>query len=327
MINFTIPKGHLMTKTLELLKRSGYSIVSNPRGYRPSINDPSISVKILRPQEIPIFVEEGSHDIGISGSDWINETDSEVEILLNLDYANVKVVLAVPETMRDIHNVDDLINHYHRKNIDLKISTEYLNLTKKVFMNNDTYKTLYGDEDPLIVTPWWKSGKNENIKIFLSFGATEAKPPEDANAIVEVVETGTSLSSNGLKIIEELYNSTAVFIANKASLKNPKKREKILDIMTLLKGVVDGKRKLHMFLNVCEENLLEVTKAIPSLKSPTISKLRDEGWYSLNTVIDRAIFLEILPKLRKLAQGLIIFEPRQVLLLEENSKLEEFSYG
>jgi ATP phosphoribosyltransferase len=134
---------------------------------------------------------------------------------------------------------------------------------------------------------------------------------------MEVVETGTTLQQNNLKIIDIISKSTAVLIANKKALFDPEKREKIYDILTLLKGVVDGRKKIHIFVNVREENLKRLVSELPALKRPTISPLSDEGWYSVNTIIDRRDFLEILPALRKLAQGLVVHVPRQILSLQE----------
>jgi ATP phosphoribosyltransferase len=179
--------------------------------------------------------------------------------------------------------------------------------------------------DPILVTPWLRKGENERVIIYLSFGATEAKPPENADAIVDAVETGTSLEENKLKSIGAVMESTAVLIANKNSLRNPGKREKIYDIVTLLRGVVDGRKKLHIFVNVSKDNLDELLHSLPALRSPTITPLSDEDWYSVNTIIDREHFLEQLPTLRRLAQGLVVYEPRQVLSLDETTSREEES--
>jgi ATP phosphoribosyltransferase len=184
-------------------------------------------------------------------------------------------------------------------------------------MNNPVYRRFFGDKPPLIITPWWKKGENERVSVYLSFGATEAKPPENADAIVEVIETGTSLEQNNLKVIDEIMESSAVLIANKKAFENPVKKEKIYDILTLLRGVIDGRKKLHIFMNVSEENLKKLMKNLPALKSPTISPLSDEGWFSINTVIEKEHFLEILPLLRRIAQGLVVHEPRQILPLKE----------
>lgn len=316
-VKFVIPKGHLETDTLKMLERAGYYISGHDRTYRPSINDPDIELKILRPQEIPTFVSEGVQDVGISGWDWVAETKADVEILLDLEFSRVRLVVAVPRAWNDINSLSDLIRRGANNGDSIRISTEYLNATLEYVKANPVYRELYGDADPLVVTPWWRIGQNKMLAIYLSFGATEAKPPEDADAIVEIVGTGTSLTQNSLKIVEEVMETSALLIANKQALKDPEKREKIMDILTLLKGVVEGAKKIHIFANVKRTNLQELLDYLPALKRPTISNLSDPEWCAINTVIDKMKFLEILPTLRTLAQGLVVYEPRQVLPLEE----------
>ena len=316
-VRFAIPKGHLAEPTLQTLRRAGYVITGEERTYRPTINDPEIELKVLRPQEIPIFVSEGLQDVGITGLDWVRETGAEVEVLLNLEHSHVRLVVAVPKSWRKINSLKSLIEEFAREGKPLRISTEYLNLTAQYLKGNEAYRRLYGDSDPVAVTPWWRKGDNDRVLIYLSFGATEAKPPEDADAIFEVIETGTTLEQNDLKPIETVMESTAVLIANKSSLKDPEKREKIYDILTLLRGVVDGRKKLHIFVNVSRENLPRLLERLPALKRPTVAPLSDKDWYSVNTVIDKDQFLQLLPTLRRLAQGLVVYEPRQVLPLDQ----------
>jgi len=324
-VKFLIPKGSLGENTYQILKEAGYVISGQERKYRPSINDPQIILKILRPQEIPIFVEEGLHDIGITGQDWVQETGANVHILMDLEYGKVKLLLAIPEEWRHINSLSQLLKTFSDEEKNVRITTEYLNTTVKYITTNSTYRKLYGNTQPMVVTPWWRKGENSKVSIFLSFGATEAKPPENADAIVDIAETGTTIEQNNLKPIECLNESQAVLIVNKDALRNPSKREKIYDILTLLKGVVDGRKKLHIFVNVKEENLNHIIENLPSLKGPTISPLSTKGWYSINTVIDRKNFLTLLPTLRKLAQGLVVHEPRQILSLEEISGEENGS--
>ena len=316
-VKFAIPKGHLGDQTLKILERAGYRITGHDRTYRPGINDPGIELKVLRPQEIPTYVSEGVQDVGISGRDWVAENKADVETLLDLEYAKVRLVIAVPKSWNTINSLSELI----RKSIDedstLRISTEYLNAAKEYIKQNPVYREAYGDKDPVVISPWWRIGENERVAIYLSFGATEAKPPEDADAIIEVIETGTSLQQNGLKVIEEVMQTSALLIANKKALSDPEKKEKILDILTLIRGAVDGAKKLHIFANVKKSNLEELLKQLPALKRPTISELSDPEWCAINTVIDKDMFIQILPTLRNLAQGLVLYEPRQVLPLEE----------
>jgi ATP phosphoribosyltransferase len=316
-IKFAIPKGHLERDTLNILERAGYHVSGDGRTYRPSINDPGIELKILRPQEIPTFVSEGVQDVGISGRDWVAENKADVEVLLDLEYSRVRLVIAVPRSWVDVNSLSDLIRKCAGEERPLRVSTEYLNAATDYIKANPDYKELYDDRDPVIVTPWWKIGENERVAIYLSFGATEAKPPEDADAIIEVVDTGTSLQQNNLKIVEEIMETSALLIANRRAMKDPEKREKIMDILTLLKGAVDGSRKLHIFANVRRDNLETLLESLPALKRPTVSDLSDPDWCAINTVIDKMKFLEIIPTLRTLAQGLVVYEPRQVLPLEE----------
>ena len=316
-VSFVIPKGHLAEGAFRLLERAGYIISGSERTYRPSINDPKIELKVLRPQEIPVFVGEGLHDLGITGMDWLNETRADVEVLLDLEYARVRLVLAVPKSWTHINSLSSLLEKFYREGKTLRISTEYLNVSAEYLMKNPTYKRLYGEKEPLVITPWWRKGENNRVAIYLSFGATEAKPPENADAIIDVTETGETLERNNLKPIETVMESTAILIANKNSLKDPMKREKIYDVLTLLKGVIDGRKKLHIFVNVHKDNLPILLEKLPALKKPTIAPLSDKNWYSVNTVIDKNQFLEVLPILRRLAQGLVVYEPRQVLPLEE----------
>jgi ATP phosphoribosyltransferase len=316
-VRFALPKGTMSEATFKTLERAGYVISGEEYTYRPTLNDPEIELKVLRPQEIPLFVSEGLQDLGITGLDWLRETCADVEVLLNLEYSRIKLAVAVPKPWTAIDSLSDLLEEFSREGKTLRISTEYLNLSAEYLRGNSVYRRLYGDTDPLMITPWWKKGENEKVVLFLSFGATEAKPPENADAIIDVIETGTTLEQNDLKAIETVMESTAVLIANKKALKNPAKREKIFDVLTLLRGVVDGRKKLHIFVNVNKDNLEALLKSLPALKRPTIAPLSDKDWYSVNTVIERNLFLELLPTLRKLAQGLVIYEPRQVLPLDE----------
>jgi len=279
-------------------------------------------VKMLRPQEIPTLVAEGLYDVGITGKDWVGETNSDVEPILDLEYGKIRLVIAFPDKYR-YKNLDAMVADYGKKKKTLRISSEYLTTASKFLKQLKSYKKYYGNKDPLIVTPWVRLGNNKNVQIHLSFGATEAKPPEDVDAIMDVTETGTTLKQNKLKIVDEVLTSTAHLIVNKKSLKDPKKREKIFDIVTLMRGAVIGRKYLHIYLNVEEKNLKKLLSQMPSLKRPTISPLSEEGWFGVNTVIKKEEYHKLIPKLRKIAQGLVVHEPRQILELEEIKRDEE----
>jgi len=321
-VRFAIPAGSLAKATFEILQRSGYKVSGQERTYRPAINDPQIELKILRPQEIPVFVSEDLQDVGITGQDWIKETHSDVEVIQNLEYGRIRLVVAVPKALNK-NSIGEIMESLWSKGKNFRVSTEYLNIASEYIKSNPAYKKRFGESDPMIVTPWWKKGDNSRAKIFLSFGATEAKPPENSDCIIDVTETGSTIEANNLKIIETIMTSSAVLVANKKALDDPAKKEKICDIMTLLKGVVDGSKRIHIFVNVKKANLQKLLTDLPALKNPTISPLADENWLSVNTIIEKDHLIELLPKIRKLAQGIVVYEPRQVLALEELKRKDE----
>ena len=315
-VKFAVPKGSIEAATFKILEEAWQSVVGIGRTYRIRLSDPEIEVKVLRPQEIPTYVQEGFYDIGITGRDWIREAKANIKILLDLEYGLVKQVFAVPEHFES-SNLTELIGEFATKNKPLRISTEYLTTTSSHIKENSAYKRYFGDISPMIITPWLRVGENRNVQIFLSFGATEAKPPEDVDAIFDITETGTTLVQNKLKVIDTVMESSAVLVANKDSLRDVKKREKVSDMVALLKGVVEGRKKLHIFVNVKKENLDSLLANMPALKKPTISTLSEDGWYGVNTIIDKNEFIQIVPIMRKLAQGLVVMDPRQILPLDE----------
>lgn len=320
-ITFAIPKGSLERATYEFIEKAFIKLYGKERSYRPTSSDTEIMFKILRPQEIPIYVSDGLYDLGITGLDWVQETSADVKVLLNLEYGQTKLVFAVPKTYES-KSMSELIKKYWSENRILRISTEYPLSVSNYLMSLSEYKQIYGEIKPIIITPWWKTGENKSIQIYLSFGATEAKPPEEADAIADVSETGTTLEQNGLKPLDLIIDSQAVLIANKNSLSDEKKREKIYDIVALFRGVIESGKKLHIFVNVKEDNLQPLIAILPGLKGPTISKLSKPGWYAVNTVISRSEYIKLLPKLRKLAQGLVVHEPQLIMPLEEIAKEE-----
>jgi len=316
IVKFAIPKGSIEDQTFKILEEAWQTVRGRGKTYRVKLSDPEIEVKILRPQEIPTYVQEGFYDIGITGKDWIVEASADVKILLDLEYGQVNQVIAIPENF-EYNNLTELIEGFAKQKRTLRISSEYLTTASAHVRSNKSYQKYYSDISPMIITPWMRIGENKLVEIFLSFGATEAKPPEDVDAIYDITETGTTLVQNNLKVIETVAYSSAQLIANKNSLDDKIKAEKIADILALLKGVVEARKKLHIFVNVKEENLQKLLESLPALKGPTISKLSEVGWYGVNTVIDKNEFIKIVPKLREIAQGIVVMQPKQILPLEE----------
>ncbi len=320
-VRFLVPKGSLQDTWEAILKTAGYKLSTGSRGYRPVTNDETIEMKMLRPQEIPNYLVDNEGDIGITGLDWVKETRTtdDIEVLLDLNAGKVRLVFAIPQSWDSLNTVDEFLEYFGKNGKELRISTEYINTTIDFLLKSKVYQKYFDGKKPKVITPWIMYGDNDKVKIFLSFGATEAKAPEIVDAVIDNTETGSTLKANGLKIIDVIDTSSAMLIGNKDAMKDPWKAEKIKDIMTLLQGVVDARQKLHVFMNVKDENLPALLDKLPALKKPTISKLTgtgSEGWSAINTIVPKEDFLKMVPVFRKYAQGLVVYEPRQILPLE-----------
>jgi len=282
MITIVIPKGSLEAQTLLLFKQADLEIKVTNREYNPSIEDPRIEcVKILRPQEIPEYVEIGYFDLGITGRDWIAERGVDVVEIADLSYSKmaekegaVKIVLAVPADRADINEAKDVPPQS-------KISTEYPKLTKSFFDN--------------LGIP---------VQIFFSYGATEAKDMMDG--IVELTETGETLRKNNWRIIHTILESHTKLIANKDSWNDSSKRAEIEEIKTLLSGVIEARGKVLLSMNVAGTKLKEVMSALPAMKKPTISQLYEQDYYAVETVVSKREVNVLIPKLKSMGAEDII---------------------
>ncbi len=282
-----LPKGSLEEATYKLFAKAGFNIRAKSRSYYPTVDDPELSLILLRPQEMARYVEDGVVDVALTGYDWIVENGARVVEILDLTYAKqtrstVKWVLAVKEGSK-IKSVKDLEGK--------KIATELVNVTKKYLKRN---------------------GVDADVEF--SWGATEVKPPLLADAIVEVTETGSSLRANNLKVIDVVLESSTKFIANKESIKDPWKKEKIDIIAMLLNGAIKAEGKVGLKMNVSESNLGKILAVLPSLKRPTVSSLSEEGWCSVETIIDENVVRMIIPELKKNgASGIIEYPLNKVI--------------
>ncbi|MFH2012226.1 MAG: ATP phosphoribosyltransferase [Pseudomonadota bacterium] len=283
-----IPKGSLEKATIELFRKAGWNILSDSRNYFPEINDKEIKCALIRAQEMSRYVEEGTLDVGLTGKDWILENSSDVVVVQNLIYSKVtqrptKWVLVVPEDS-PIRRLEDLEGK--------KISTELVNFTKKFF-----------------------SDRKINVEVEFSWGATEAKVVERlVDAIVEVTETGTTIRAHGLRIVQELMESNTQLIANKKSVKDTWKQKKIEQIRILLNGALQAENKVGLKMNIAEEDMDKITKILPSLKAPTIAKLYKQDWYSVETIVDKNIVRELIPRLQEAgAEGIIEYPLNKVV--------------
>lgn len=311
-VKFVIPKGSLEKATFKLLAQAWAYVNRRERSYRVYLDDPEISVKMMRPQEIPTLVADGLYDIGITGRDWVLETSADVVEMVDLEYGRIRLVTAFPESLPH-KTLDEMIAAYASDNRVLRISSEYLTTASAFVKGCTAYKEAHGDSDPLIVTPWLRRGENTDVQIHLSFGATEAKPPNDVDAILDVTETGTTLVQNNLRIADNVMTSTARLIGNAISLGEESKAQKMQDIAMLLDGAVQARKHLHIYFNVRRENLDAVLEQLSSLKRPTVSPLSDPEWYAVNTVIRKEEYHSLVPRLSRMGQGLVVHEPRQIL--------------
>ena len=272
ILKLGIPAGSLQEATANLFAKAGYKITYASRSYYPNIDDPEIQCTLIRAQEMPRYVEDGSLDCGLTGYDWILENDAKVTEVAELIFSKVsrrpvRWVLAVPEDS-PVRSVKDLQGK--------RIATEVVSLTRR-----------------------WLAERGVTAHVEFSWGATEVKPPRLADAIVEVTETGSSLGANNLRIVEELLQSTTRFIANENAYADPWKREKIDDIVLMLRGAMSAEGKVGLMMNVRQDELSAVLAILPALKKPTISSLSDAEWVAVNTILDESVVRHMLPKLKQ----------------------------
>jgi ATP phosphoribosyltransferase len=283
-----IPKGSLQDATLDLFARAGWKITVNSRSYVPSIDDSEIECLLVRAQEMARYVETGALDAGITGHDWVVETNSAVDELAELIYAKqrlarVRWVLAVPEDSA-IHKPRDLAGKV--------IATEVVHITEAYLARH-----------------------NVTARVDFSWGATEVKVPQLADAIVEVTETGSSLRANRLRIIDTVLESATVFIMNRQAAADAWKREKAENLILMLQGAIAAATKVGLLLNVRRDDLPGVLDVLPALKKPTISTLSDPDWVAVNTIIEEAVVRQILPKLKAAnAQGIVEYPLNKIVL-------------
>ena len=282
ILKLGLPKGSLQESTLKLFRKAGYHISISSRSYYPSFDDPEIEAMLIRAQEMAGYVENGIIDCGLTGKDWIMEQNASVHEVAELIYAKeglrpVKWVIAVPNDSK-IKTVKDLNGK--------RIATELVGFTKRFL-------------------------KSKGVKAVVDFswGATEVKPPHLADAIVELTETGASLKANNLRVIETILESSTRFVANKKAWNDKWKRQKMENIVMLLKGALAAEEKVGLKMNVSARYLKRVMSLLSAMHSPTISALSDEGWNALEVMINEKQVRELIPKLKKAGASAIVEYP------------------
>jgi ATP phosphoribosyltransferase len=283
-----IPKGSLENATIDLFRRAGFNITTSSRSYFPAVDDPEIECMLIRAQEMARYVEDGILDAGLTGRDWIEEIEAQVDTVCDLIYAKqsfgkVRWVLAVPESS-PYQNVRDLQGKI--------IATELVATTQRYLKQHGV-----------------------TAKVEFSWGATEVKPPTLADAIVEVTETGSSLRANKLRIIDTLLESNTQLIANRDSYADEWKRRKLGDLKMLLEGAINALGKVGLMLNVEQAQLKAVLAVLPALKKPTISHLSDDNWLAVNTILDESTVRQIIPRLKEAgAQGIVEYPLNKIVM-------------
>jgi ATP phosphoribosyltransferase len=274
LLKLVLPKGSLERATLALFEAADLSVRrSSQVEYKASIADPRIDeVRILRPQEIPRYVADGLFDLGIAGRDWVEETESDVVVLGELEYSKAsanpfRIVVAVADDS-PWDKVEDLPD-------GVKVSTEYPGLTRRFFADR---------------------GVRADVR--LSYGATEAKVPDIVDCVVDGTETGRALRAANLRIIGEVLASFTALIANPASHADPAKRQAMLQLKVLLDGVLEARGKVLVKLNVGGDRLAEVIRLVPSMKAPTVSELSGQGGYAVETVVAKSVINTLIPALK-----------------------------
>jgi ATP phosphoribosyltransferase len=287
VLKLGIPAGSLQEATGELFRKAGYKITFQSRSYYPAIDDPEIHCTLIRAQEMPRYVQDGSLDCGLTGYDWILENDARVVELAELVFSKVskrpvRWVLAVPNDS-PVRDVKDLQGK--------RIATEVVNLTRR-----------------------WLARHGVEAQVEFSWGATEVKPPRLADAIVEVTETGSSLRANNLRIVTELLQSTTRFIANERACADPWKKQKMDDLILMLQGAMAAEGKVGLMMNVRRSDLPAVLKILPALQTPTVSSLSDPDWVDVNTIVDESVVRHIAPQLKQAgARGIVEYPLNKII--------------
>jgi ATP phosphoribosyltransferase len=279
VLKLGLPKGSLQESTFDLLSKAGFHFSVSSRSYFPSIDDDELTAMLVRAQEMARYVEDGVFDAGITGLDWIAETEADVHVVADLIYSKasmrpVRWVLAVPEDS-DIQSVHDLEGK--------RIATEVVNLTRR-----------------------WLKEHGVTADVEFSWGATEVKAPDLVDAIVEVTETGNSLRANNLRIAEVLLKSNTQLVANKQAWEDPWKRRKIENIALLMEGAIRAEGRVGLKLNARKEDVNAIVQLLPALRNPTVSPLFANDWVAIETVIEERQVRRLIPELKRAgAEGIL----------------------
>ncbi|MCR4626575.1 MAG: ATP phosphoribosyltransferase [Treponema sp.] len=280
-LKILLPKGRIYQNVIGLLSGAGIKVDLPDRAYRPTVNQDDLEAKVMKPQNIGKLLELGSHDIGFTGRDWIQETNADVEEIMDLGFDKVRIVAAVPNAMDD-------------KTLASKrviVATEYEQIARR-----------------------WLESRKQDFLIVRTYGATEVFPPDDADMIIDNTATGRTLVENGLRIVDTILTSSTCMFASKKALKDPAKKQKIMELKMLFEAVIDARDRVMLEMNCTKENFDKLVKGLPAMRSPTVAPLYGDNGYALKIAVKKGEVPKLLPRLRELgATDILEYELRKVL--------------
>jgi len=280
-LKILLPKGRIYDNVVELFSGAGISIRLPERAYRPTVNQDDLEAKVMKPQNIGKLLELGAHDVGFTGRDWIDETGADVEEIMDLGFDTVRIVAAVPAALDE--------KALRAKTVI--VATEYEKIAK-----------------------CWLDEKKYDSLVVRTYGATEVFPPDDADMIIDNTATGRTLLENGLRIVDTIMTSSTRMFASKEAMKNPAKKQKILELKMLFEAVLDARERVMLEMNVTRARFEELVKGLPSMRSPTVSPLYGDDGYAIKIAVKKSDVPNLLPKLKSLgATDIVEYQLRKVL--------------
>ena len=280
-LKILLPKGRIYQNVIALLSGAGIKVDLPERAYRPTVNQDDLEAKVMKPQNIGKLLELGSHDVGFTGRDWIQETNADVEEIMDLGFDKVRIVAAVPNALDDKTLAE-------RKVI---VATEYEQIARR-----------------------WLESRKQEFLIVRTYGATEVFPPDDADMIIDNTATGRTLMENGLRIVDTILTSSTCMFASKKALQYPAKKQKIMELKMLFEAVLDARDRVMLEMNCTKEKFDALVKGIPAMRSPTVSPLYGDNGYAIKIAVKKGDVPTLLPRLRELgATDILEYELRKVL--------------
>ncbi|OJF76585.1 MAG: ATP phosphoribosyltransferase [Treponema sp. CETP13] len=280
-LKILLPKGRIYENVVSLFSGAGIKISLPDRAYRPTVNQDDLEAKVMKPQNIGKLLELGAHDVGFTGRDWVEETGVEVEEILDLGFDKVRLIAAVP------NEIDDSFIYSKR----VIVATEYDKIAQR-----------------------WLDKQKINALVVHTNGATEVFPPDDADMIIDNTSTGRTLKENGLRIVDTIMTSSTRMFASKEAMKDPAKKQKIMELKMLFEAVLDARDKVMLEMNVTKENFEQLVKGIPAMRSPTVSPLYGNDGYAIKVAVSKGEVPVLLPQLKKLgATDILEYDLRKVL--------------